>query len=119
MSKSVPVVISYNGERRQVGIVKGDTLFCPRDTNKHLFRYRRATIKEARAEGVSAWGLDCKVCDGLLAKGVKTLEICTGSASYTCSLADTKEHGEVLNMKPHRAQYFLNEKYFTRRYGIT
>lgn len=101
-----------DGEERRVGVLEGDTLTCPRTVSKHLYRMGRGTVEQARAEGASAWGLDCKVCDGLLEGGTKWLVIKVGSKRYRCSLAEMKRDGIVLHIKPHRAQYFLNEKRF-------
>ena len=109
------VTIKYdNGVTRKVGDVQGDTLFCNRTVSKHLFRSGHASVKEARAAHEAAWGLDCKVCDGLLSRGVQWFVIRTESYSYRCELKSMKEAGFVLHMKPHRPQYFLNEERFER-----
>ena len=108
------VKISYDGQDRIVGQVIDDTLHCRRDVKKHLFRSGKPTVVAARQAHVSAWGLDCRVCDGLLERGVEYLEIIAGAGTYRCRLEDMKTKGFVLNMKPHRAQYFLNEEEFVR-----
>jgi hypothetical protein len=108
------VVINYEGRERKVGTVEDNVLTCRRDVNKHLFRSGRATVAEARKDNVSAWGLDCKVCEGLLGQGVTHMDIVTREGTFRCRLVDMKELGYVLNMKPHRAQYFLPETYFAK-----
>jgi hypothetical protein len=112
---SYNVVLTYDGRERKVGTVVGDTLICHRKVRQHLFRSGRPTVEQARKEGVSAWGLDCKVCDRLLEMGVVFLNIVTDEGEYQCRLEDMRKKGIVLNMKPHRAQYFLNENMFERK----
>ena len=110
-----PVFIRYDdGKERKIGTFDGETLVCNRRVKDHLFRNGRHTVEEARADRVSAWGLDCKVCDGLRAKGGKWLVIKVGKEEYRCSLDDMVERGKVLHMKPHRPQYFLKEHEFER-----
>jgi len=109
------VLIQYeDGTERRVGVLEGDTLTCARTVSKHLYRMGRETVEQARAEGASAWGLDCKVCDGLLENGCKWLVLKVGGHRYRCALADMKRDGIVLHIKPHRAQYFLSEKRFEK-----
>lgn len=108
---SVVRIVCDGGTRKTIGIVKGDMLVCPRDEKKHLFRCGRSTIEQAREEGVSAWGLDCKVCDGLLERGIEWLVISTKKTAYRCKLR-AMQSGFVLSIHPHRAQYFLYEQYF-------
>ena len=107
------VNIKYDdGRRRRIGWVEGDTFYSRRKVGEHLFRGGCETIKEAREQGVSAWGLDCKVCDGLLQKGVKWFVIKVGKKYYRCRLQDLKDRGFVLHIKPHRPQYFMEEYKF-------
>jgi len=109
----IVVNIRYdNGERRRIGWIEGDTFISKRSVKKHLFRGGRETVREARRDGVSAWGLDCKVCDGLIERGVVWFEIRTGKKTYRCKLEDMKKKGFVLHIKPHRPQYFLLEQEF-------
>jgi len=109
------VEITYaDGTCRRIGRLEGDTLVCRRDVAKHLFRFGRATVEEARRDGVSAWGLDCDVCDGLCERGATWLLIKVGKVILRCSLQDMQKKGSVLHIKPHRAQYFLNEQFFER-----
>lgn len=103
-----------DGQRRKVGWVSEDTFFSPRQTKKHLFRGGRATVEEARRDGTSSWGLDCKVCDGLIERGIVWFVVKVGKTNYRCKLIDMRDKGFVFHMKPHRAQYFLNEKEFTK-----
>lgn len=114
MTMTVVHIRYENGERRKIGWIEGDTFFSPRKPSKHLFRGGRSTVKEARRDGVSAWGLDCKVCEGLIERGVVWFVVLVGDKRYRCRLFDMKEKGFVLHMKPHRPQYFLNETEFVK-----
>lgn len=106
------VVINYDGRERYIGFVDGNTLTCKRDEAKHMFRGGRSTVAEAKKDGTASWGLDCKVCDGLISRGVEWLVIVSKTKIYRCKLTDMRDKGYVLNMKPHRPQYFLNLEHF-------
>ena len=112
---SYRVVISYGGRERLIGRVVDKTLICNRTESKHLFRGGRSSVAAAKKDGTASWGLDCKVCDGLLSRGVEWIEIVTGTKIYKSKLADIRDKGRVLHIKPHRAQYFLNLKEFQVR----
>lgn len=109
---SYKVVINYEGKERLVGHVVGNTLVCRRNEDKHLFRGGRKTVQDAINEGTAAWGLDCKVCDGLISRNIVWFEVIGKHKSYRCKLEDMRSKGYVLNMKPHRAQYFLDLEHF-------
>ena len=111
------VVIDYEGRERLVGFVEGQTLICKRNEEKHMFRGGHKSVEEAKRDGTASWGLDCKVCDGLISRGVQWLEIVGKSCTYRCTLEDMCMKGYVLNIKPHRAQYFLNLEHFEMRCG--
>lgn len=114
-SRGIPVRITQsNGEKRVIGYVRGEVFTSFRTESKHLYRGGNHSLKYGRENGLSAWGLDCAVVEGLLKRGVKKFVIKTRKATYVTDLALMKEKGFVVHHKPHRPQYFLNERYFSK-----
>ena len=95
---------------RCIGFVDGNTLTCKRDEAKHMFRSGKCCCRSK--DRTASWGLDCKVCDGLISRSVEWLVIVSKTKIYRCKLTDMRDKGYVLNMKPHRPQYFLNLEHF-------
>ena len=116
--KLVPVRITKSdGTKRMIGWIVGEAFVTMRNEREHMYRGGTNTLKQARKDGTSAWGLDAIACDGMLERGVKTIRIVTPWYIYETELINFKEHEDsfVLHHKPHRAQYFLNERVFMKR----
>lgn len=94
-----------NGEVRLIGYLEDDQiLYCYRRGTRHIYRK------------YNAWGIDLRVLTSLTGGGLKEIVVCDTETNfnYRASTKTFKEHGIVINHKPHRKQILLPLSYWER-----
>lgn len=100
---STKVYIETGVGRRLIGNYGDGVLTSHRNSSKHLYKK------------LNAWGIDCKVYDGLLKdRGLHTVIIHDKDTNitYTTKAENFKKYGTILHFKPHRPQVFLPLDYW-------
>lgn len=97
------VYINTDVGRRHIGTYGEGVFTSHRSSSKHLYKK------------LNAWGIDCKVLDGL----IKDHELHTviihdkdTKTTYTTKAENFKQYGTILHFKPHRPQVFLPLDYW-------
>jgi hypothetical protein len=89
---------------RLIGKFEDGVFTSHRQSSKHLYKK------------LNAWGIDCKVYDGLLAdRGLHTVRIVDSDTKtiYGTDADNFKKYGTILHHKPHRPQVFLPLQYWS------
>lgn len=97
------VLIDTGVGTRHIGNFEDGVFTSKRQSSKHLYKK------------LNAWGIDCKVLDGLMKdRGLHTviIEDTETQTKYVTQAENFKNHGTILHFKPHRPQVFLPLEYW-------
>jgi len=97
-------ITQTNGEKRIIGRFSAKTKEFISKRKKSLHFYRK----------LNSWGIDTKAFEGLIEQGLEKVIIIEERSGdrYVAGVETIQEHGKYLHHKPHRAQIFLEEKYW-------